>query len=162
MLCGGRLSEGRTDSESLRGVGELQRLPSFSGEPERSRMKSLLVCGVKGRFSFSGDRLPPSKKLLKSRTFPVCRDCIRLCAAPFINDLSGEVSIRFGIAFVTYALSRAFSVSAACADCIALEVLGLEEDMGDEGFIGRGGGARSGSELSHMGTIALSEVEVEW
>lgn len=104
---------------------------------------------------FSGDLgvlndEPPSMKRLRSLTLPVCSDCIRLCAAPFARDLSGEVSMRF-VALVVYPLSRAFSVRAACADCIALDVFGLDAaTLGEAGFIGRGGGARSGSELSHL------------
>ena len=40
---------------------------------------------------------------------------------------------------------------ARCADCIALDVFGRDVLVkGDEGFIGSGGGARSGSELSHL------------
>ena len=55
---------------------------------------------------------------------------------------------------MTYPLSRAFSVKAACADCIAVEVLGRDEEtIGEEGFIGKGGGARSGSELSHLRSL---------
>lgn len=33
---------------------------------------------------------------------------------------------------------------------MALEVLGREARLGEDGFIGSGGGARSGSELSHL------------
>lgn len=33
---------------------------------------------------------------------------------------------------------------------MALEVLGRDAKVGEEGFIGSGGGARSGSELSHL------------
>jgi len=58
--------------------------------------------------------------------------------------------MRFGMAFVMYALSLAFSVNAACADCMALDVFGRDVTMGDDGFMGNGGGARSGSELSHL------------
>lgn len=48
-------------------------------------------------------------------------------------------------------LSRAFSVRAACADWMALEVFGREVMDGDDaGFKGSGGGALSGSELSHL------------
>lgn len=35
-------------------------------------------------------------------------------------------------------------------------MLGRDVDtIGDDGFMGNGGGARSGSELSHIGTMAL-------
>jgi hypothetical protein len=33
---------------------------------------------------------------------------------------------------------------------MALEVLGRDATLGEDGFIGSGGGARSGSELSHL------------
>jgi hypothetical protein len=33
---------------------------------------------------------------------------------------------------------------------MALEVLGRDVMLGEDGFIGSGGGARSGSELSHL------------
>jgi hypothetical protein len=47
--------------------------------------------------------------------------------------------------------SRALSVNAACADLIALDVFGREVTDGDDaGFRGSGGGALSGSELSHL------------
>jgi hypothetical protein len=47
--------------------------------------------------------------------------------------------------------SRALSCKAACADCIALEVFGREAaTVGDDGLSGSGGGALSGSELSHL------------
>lgn len=75
---------------------------------------------------------------------------MRLCAAPLIKDRSGELSMCRGGGLVIYALSRAFSVRAACADLMALDVLGREATTGDDGFMGNGGGARSGSELSHL------------
>lgn len=94
ILCGGRLKDGRTVSSrfgvSRPGVGVTDRLESFSGDLSGdfsgdlgSSTKSLFECGVAGRPVFSGDRgvlnvEPPSKKLLKSLTFPVCRDCMRL------------------------------------------------------------------------------------
>jgi len=160
MLCAGFLNEGRTDSESLLlhsrvGVGVVERAGSFSGE-RPSIMKSLLMGGVESRCEFfSGDLEalkadPPSKKLLRSRTFPVWMDCMRLWVASLTSDRSGDGSARFVGEFVTYPFSRAFSVNAACADCMALEVLGRDVRVGDEGFIGSGGGARSGSELSHL------------
>lgn len=79
----------------------------FSGDLAPSVKKSLLPSGVDGRICFSGDMGedpygdPPSIKLLRSLTLPpVCRDCMRLCAAPLMRDLSGEPSIRFGEGFV--------------------------------------------------------------
>lgn len=86
---------------------------------------------------------------------------MRLWAGPFVGDLSGDTSlIRLAIAFVTSALSRAFSASAACADWIALEVPDLEVAiLGDWGFSGSGGGARSGSELSHLVLFSFRRIE---
>ena len=49
--------------------------------------------------------------------------------------------------------SRAFSDKAACAAEIALEVPARDE-TGDWGLRGRGGGALSGSELSHLFLIS--------
>ena len=96
MLCGGLLKEGLIFDMSLfagsrLGVGVADRLVvSFSGDLSgdfsggfASNMKSL-KCGLDGRVEcFSGDfgelfNEPPSRKLLKSLTCPVCRDCIRL------------------------------------------------------------------------------------
>jgi hypothetical protein len=39
---------------------------------------------------------------------------------------------------------------------MALEVFGREATLGEEGFIGNGGGARSGSELSHLESFKLT------
>src|SRR3569833_927562 len=59
--------------------------------------------------------------------------------------------MRLARAVDTKPLSRAFSVRAACADCMAVEVPDLEvPTLGDWGCKGSGGGARSGSELSHL------------
>jgi hypothetical protein len=87
---------------------------------------------------------------LRSRTVPGCRDCMRRWDDPLANGLSGDGSpIRFARTG-TKALSRAFSVKAACADWIALEVPARDVRLGDCGLRGRGGGALSGSELSHL------------
>jgi hypothetical protein len=120
--------------------------------------------GVDGLSIFSGDlgvdkaesRLLPSIIKLRSFTEVGFWDCIRRCVDPRSNeDRSGDVSaIRFGKCG-TKALSRAFSVSAAWADWMALEVPALETTPGDCGLRGRGGGARSGSELSHLRLIRL-------
>ena len=93
---------------------------------------------------------PPSRKLLISLTLPVCKDCILLCAAPLIRERSGECSGFLNGGLIMYWLSLAFSVKAACADFMALDVFGREATTGEDGFIGSGGGARSGSELSHL------------
>jgi hypothetical protein len=71
---------------SLPEVGVVERYGSFSGDfsgDRPSNKNSLFVCGVDGRPAlFSGDlgelNEPPSKRLLKSLTLPVCSDCIRL------------------------------------------------------------------------------------
>lgn len=47
-------------------------------------------------------------------------------------------------------LSRAFSSNALAACAIADEVPARVVRTGEPGFSGRGGGARSGSELSHL------------
>jgi len=74
-----------------------------------------------------------------------------------MSDLSGEASIRFAVLFATRAFSRALSVRAAWADWMAADAFGREETLGDDGFNGSGGGARSGSELSHL-LYAISDV----
>ncbi len=74
-----------------------------------------------------------------------------------MSERSGD-SILFGgeLEFARKA-SRAFSVNAACADWMVAEVLGREVTLGDEaGFRGSGGGALSGSELSHLRDLMLT------
>jgi hypothetical protein len=67
--------------------------------------------------------------------------------------------MRFAMAVVTRPLSRAFSVSAACADWMALEVPAREAGiLGDCGFKGSGGGALSGSELSHLHRVSIAKI----
>lgn len=56
------------------------------------------------------------------------------------------------------ALSRAFSTMALAAAAIPADVLALVGDEPVEGLRGNGGGARSGSELSHLRLIAVSKV----
>ena len=79
---------------------------------------------------------------------------MRLWWWPLINDFSGELSRFGGNGFVVYglgpALSRAFSVNAAAAAATVAEVLGRVAGLDEEGLRGSGGGARSGSELSHL------------
>src|SRR5690242_6701618 len=76
---------------------------------------------------------------------------MRLCWFPLINERSGDLE---GIGFVVYELvgrlSRAFSSSALAARIIAADVLGRVVSVGEPGFMGSGGGARSGSALSHL------------
>lgn len=59
------------------------------------------------------------------------------------------------------ALSRAFSTMALAAAAIPADVLALVGDEPVDGFRGNGGGARSGSELSHLRLIAVSKVMFE-
>jgi hypothetical protein len=77
---------------------------------------------------------------------------MRRCAAPLIKDRSGDLS---GMAFVVYglgpALSRALSCSACAAAAMVADVFGRVVGCGEPaGFNGNGGGARSGSALSHL------------
>ena len=51
---------------------------------------------------------------------------------------------------MTYALSLAFEANASAAAAMLEDVFGLVAGLEDPGFNGRGGGARSGSELSHL------------
>jgi hypothetical protein len=57
-----------------------------------------------------------------------------------------------GIGFTVYegALSLARSSNCLAAAAIAAEVFGRVAMLGEPGFRGNGGGARSGSELSHL------------
>lgn len=68
-----------------------------------------------------------------------------------MSDRSGDLC---GIGLVVYELagklSRAFSSSAFAAFAIAVDVPGRVVKLGEPGFNGSGGGARSGSELSHL------------
>jgi len=89
MLCGGLRRDGRKDGisrpiDAELGVGVVERLLSFSGD-FASGVQSLLAYGDEGRCAvFSGDldgeadKDPPSMKLLRSLTLPVCIDCMRL------------------------------------------------------------------------------------
>lgn len=76
---------------------------------------------------------------------------MRLCCVPLIRDRSGDLC---GIGLVVYELagklSRAFSSRAFAACMMAAEVFGRVDIFGEPGFNGSGGGARSGSELSHL------------
>lgn len=75
-----------------------------------------------------------------------------------INDFSGDFG---GGGLVMYALSRALEVNASAAAAILADVFGLVAGLDDPGFNGSGGGARSGSELSHIGTEERPESEME-
>jgi len=45
---------------------------------------------------------------------------------------------------------------------MADDVLGRDATLGEEGFIGNGGGARSGSELSHLESRVSAFCAAEW
>jgi len=68
-----------------------------------------------------------------------------------MSDRSGDLC---GMGLVVYELagklSRAFSSNAFAAFAIAVDVPGRVVKLGEPGFSGSGGGARSGSELSHL------------
>ena len=80
-----------------------------------------------------------------------CNDCMRLCWFPFTRERSEDLG---GMGLVVYELagrlSRAFSSSALAARMMAADVFGRVVSVGEPGFKGRGGGARSGSALSHL------------
>lgn len=105
------------------------------------------------------DRDPPSIIMLRSRTEPGCSDPMRRWAVPLGIPRSGETSgVRFVRPWGTREFSRAFSARAACADAMAALVPVREVDAtGDCGFRGNGGGARSGSELSHLFLLSLRQ-----
>jgi hypothetical protein len=76
---------------------------------------------------------------------------MRLCVVPLIRERSGDFC---GMGLVVYELagklSRAFSSSALAACMMSADVFGRVVRFGEPGFKGSGGGARSGSELSHL------------
>lgn len=109
--------------------------------------------GVQGRLE------PCSIIQLRSRTLPGCSDCMRRWVPPLTSALSGEPSRRRPELWVL-ALSRARSLRAAWAFWIALEVPVREVSLGDCGLSGRGGGARSGSELSHL--LSCQSLDRQW
>lgn len=71
-----------------------------------------------------------------------------------MSDFSGDESRLLDRELVVYGLmpafSRAFSVKAAAAAATVDEVFGRVAGLDVVGFNGRGGGALSGSELSHL------------
>ena len=161
MLCCGRLTDGRTIGvREVPDVGVAVLLRGSLSIGLESEMKSRDLMGVDGLVCFSGDfgdedECWPSMSRLRSRTEPGCSDCMRRWTDP-LGARSGDTSqtrLENALetkALVTRALSRAFSVKAACADWMALDVPAREPMLGDWGLRGSGGGARSGSELSHL------------
>lgn len=67
-----------------------------------------------------------------------------------MSDRSGDFDIALVVYELAGRLSRAFSSSALAACMMAADVLGRVVMFGEPGFSGNGGGARSGSELSHL------------
>lgn len=122
------------------GVGVFSR----GGVLSRDRLPDSIA---RGRPTLSGERL--SRKLGSSLGLRLCVDCKRLWYWPLIRDFSGDPFN--GIGFTVYelgAFSRLFSANAAAAAWMFADALGRVAGL--PGFNGRGGGARSGSELSHL------------
>jgi hypothetical protein len=84
------------------------------------------------------------------------RDCMRRWEDGRRTGRSGDVSTRLATCGTKAALSRTFSAMAAWADWMAGEVP-VRETLGDCGLRGSGGGARSGSELSHLFLISVRQ-----
>jgi hypothetical protein len=134
MLCCGRRTVGRIIGVKLgpgtgEGTTDLSSL-SILGSAYGSRPLE----GVDGLSIFSGERgagdsRPLSIIKLRSLTDAGWRDCRRRCVVPLSNR-SGDVSRRF-VRWGIIALSRAFSVNAAWADWMALDVPALETTPGD-------------------------------
>ena len=123
------------------------------GVPERVGLLSpdLFSKSNAVRGALSGDRsgdLEFPRQLLRSLTAPVfCIDCMRLWYWPLIKDFSGDL---LGIGLTVYTLSRALAANASAAAATFAEVFGLVTGLDVLGLSGNGGGARSGSELSHL------------
>lgn len=137
------------------------------GVDERSsgdEMSSLLSCRLKyADEGLSGERSGErsgdlwSRYVLKSFTLPFWSVFMRLWCAPLISDLSGEDAgvSRFDVYEESGALSRARSTICLAAAAIPADVLALV-GLWAPGLSGSGGGARSGSELSHLRLIDVS------
>ena len=82
---------------------------------------------------------------------------MRLWCAPLINDRSGDPC---GVWLEVYedkgALLRAFSTISLAAAAIPADVFAFSVGLPAPGGIGSGGGARSGSELSHLRLMLVS------
>lgn len=135
----GSLLKSAVGVSALDGLGELAS-------------QSLTELGVPGREYSDSVGLAFSNELFKLFRLPVCSDCRRLCCGFLVGDLSGDLSC---MALMVYGLmpelSRALSASACAAAATCADVFGrVGERFGLAGFSGRGGGARSGSELSHL------------
>jgi hypothetical protein len=171
MLWWGRRAEGRTTGVEL--IGVCVGVPgTFSLSADFSLSFSRPRTGVEGRVNFSSGlgeliesrRRESSSIKLMSFTLEGCKDCMRLCGLPLATSaLSGEVSVMRFVSTGIRAFSRAFSVSAAWADCMAAEVPVRDGPTpGDCGFNGRGGGALSGSELSHLRFVSFENDGMAW
>lgn len=162
MLLAGRLIEERSTGVRLIDIGVtvVSLSTDFSQSFSRPRI------GVEGRVVFSGDldelmllmesRLGgPSSMRPRSLTLVGCIVWVRLCGVGLddTNARSGETSGNRFEGDIWGAFSLALSLSAAWADCIASEVPDREV-LGDCGFKGKGAGALSGSELSHLRVVS--------
>ena len=72
---------------------------------------------------------------------------MRLWYWPLMRDFSGDLG---GKGFVVYSDSRDRALRASAAAAMLVEALLFVTGLEDPGLRGRGGGARSGSELSHL------------
>lgn len=158
MLFGGLRAEGRTTGVKLVDMG----VGVFSLSTDFSLSFSRPLTGVEGLVDFSGDLVElmesrlgaASSKRLRSRTLLGCRVWVRLWGLVLdTSDRSGEESVIRLVNGGISTFSRAFSLSAACADCIAGDVP-IRDVLGDCGFNGKGAGALSGSELSHLRLVS--------
>ena len=65
-----------------------------------------------------------------------------------------------------YEFSRAFAANASAAMVMALDVFGFVAGLAVAGLSGSGGGARSGSELSHLimrnGDVSLAQHQLSY
>lgn len=96
----------------------------------------------------SGERLRELSASVKLfRLPPLWSDCNRRCCWSLNRDFSGDLR---GSGLIVYVLSLAFAANASAAAATFFEVFGFVVGLATLGFNGRGGGARSGSELSHL------------
>lgn len=127
------------------GVGVLSR--GGVSSLDRLSLERLSGSIASGRPILSGERF--SRNPGKSLGLRLGVDCRRLWYWPLIRDFSGDPFN--GMGFTVYELdelSRLFSASAAAVAWMFADTFGRVAGL--PGFNGRGGGARSGSELSHL------------
>ena len=92
----------------------------------------------------------PSRYDLRSLALLGFADCMRRCAAPLMSDLSGDEEGEMLATYALARLSRVRSCSLLAAAWMLVETFGRVCRLGEPGLSGNGGGARSGSELSHL------------